>query len=147
MSSSYYDSDSETVSIPSDAEHPPIVPATDKDEWYGLTDGRDVKVITSEIRDVPGDNPDKERFLDIGVMIDGVFVHTSPFRDHTRFTSSSGSKASKFVTQMGANPTAFQPKQLLGLPVIVQVKLVERTDKESGEKIARNHISNIRLKE
>ena len=150
MSNEYnpYASDAEAVSIPSDAEHPPVVPATGKDEWYGLADGRDIKIVTADIRDVPGKGgaPTGEKYLDLGVMIDGVFVHTSPFRDNTKFTSASGSKASKFVKQLGADPNNFVPKQLLGLPVIVQVKLVERTD-ESGEKVSRNHISNIQLRQ
>lgn len=145
----YYPSDSDEVTIPADAEIAPTIPATGKTDWYGLADGRDIKIITSEVRPVKGKGGVEtgERYLDIGVMVDGVFVHTSPYRDHTKFTAASGSKASLFITQLGHNPASFRPAALIGTPVMVQVKLVERTDKETGEKVARNHISNIRLKE
>jgi hypothetical protein len=148
MSENPYATDSEPVSIPTDAEATPVVPATGKDEWYGHGDARDLTILSAEIRPVPGKGgvPTDEQFLDLGVIVDGVFVHTSPFRDHTRFTSSSGSKAAKFVTALGKDPSSFTPAELIGLPVIVQVKLVERTNNETGEKTVRNHISNIQLK-
>jgi hypothetical protein len=143
-----YPSDSDPISIPTDAENPAVVPATGRDEWYGHGDARDLTIVSAEVRNVPGKGgvPTDEHYLDLGVMVDGVFVHTSPFRDHTRFTSASGSKAAKFVKALGKDPTNFNAAELVGLPVIVQVKLVERTNQESGEKVSRNHISNIQLK-
>jgi hypothetical protein len=142
-----YPSDSEPVSIPTDAENPAVVPATGADAWYGHGDARDLTIVSAEVRAVPGKGgaPTDEQYLDLGVMVDGVFVHTSPFRDHTRFTSASGSKAAKFVKALGKDPNNFTAGELVGLPVIVQVKLVERTN-DAGEKVSRNHISNIQLK-
>ena len=127
------------VSIPEGTEQQPVVPSGTYQEGC--------KVVSAKIRQVPGENADKEEYLDIGVAIPTtkgmVFAHTTPFaRHHTRTTVGSGSQVNKFVTQLGHNPADFDTDELVGTMVVVEVNLRAFKNK-AGEEQQQVEITNV----
>lgn len=118
------------VSIPKEVgESPQVAPGR-----YGDEGG--VRVVTSEVRDLPGENPDHGQWWDIGVLIPtdkgGVFAHTQPFGPFkTALTVQSGSKAFLFARQLGiANPEEeFDTDSIMGKDVLAEIKIREWTDR------------------
>jgi hypothetical protein len=95
-----------------------------------------VRVVTSEIRDVPGDNADGNTWWDIGVMVPtdkgGVFAHTQPFGPFkTVLAANSGSKAFLFARQLGFDEPeeGFDTDDILGRDVLVDIKIREWADR------------------
>jgi hypothetical protein len=118
---------------------------------YGDEGG--VKVVTSEIRDVPGDNPDNAQWWDIGILIPtdkgGVFAHTQPFGPFkTVLADHSGSKAFLFARQLGIeNPEEeFDTDCIMGQEVLADVKIREWEDRGTGEIQRRPFIADVFLK-
>lgn len=114
------------VSIPEGTELQPTVPSG--------TYAEGCRVVSAELREVPGDKNKGEYYLDIGVGIPSttgmVFAHTSPFgRHHTRTSKGTGSKVDELLTQLGHNPRDFDTDDLVGIPVVVEVEQRQFTDK------------------
>lgn len=125
------------VQVPQGADERPILPAG----IYG--GGGSARIITAEVRDVPGENKDNEQYLDLGVLVQyqggGIFAHTQPFGgSHTRLTPKSGSKVEAFVARLGFDPRDFDPEDLKELPVILEVGTRKGKDGEE-----RNYIINV----
>jgi hypothetical protein len=130
------------VQIPEGADNQPVVPSGHYAEG--------VKVVTGEVREVPGENADNEVWLDLGVAIPAkggmVFAHTQPFgKYHTRLTPNSGSRVEQFVANLGANPRDFEPEDLKGLDVAVDVELRVYKTKggEEGQRLQINQIGRV----
>jgi hypothetical protein len=110
------------VRIPKTVEDKPtVVPGT-----YG--DDQKVRIVTSEVREVPGKNESGASFWDIGVLIQteqgGVFAHTNPFGPHnTQLANGTGSKANLFARQLGIpNPEEeFDTDDVMGKDVIAEI--------------------------
>jgi hypothetical protein len=130
------------VSVPKTVSDTPTLPSGQ----YG--DEEPVKIVSCNVRDVPGANEDQEIYLDIGCSVPHtsgmVFVHTDPFRQHTRFTENSGSKLYSFLKQLGVpNPEEeFDTDNLIGKDVVVSVHTREYTDKD-GQARTRSSVTNI----
>ena len=127
------------ISIPQGTDQQPVVPSGD------YSDG--CKIVSCQVRAVPGENADKEEYLDIGVAIPSgnvmVFAHTTPFgRVHTRLTRGSGSKVEAFLAQLGVSASDFDTDDLLGTPVAVEVNL-RQFKNQAGEDYQRVEIVNI----
>ena len=127
------------VSIPEGTEVQPTVPSG--------TYAEGCRVVSAEVREVPGDKNKGEFYLDIAVGIPTtggmVFAHTNPFgRNHTRTSKGTGSKVDELVTQLGQNPRDFDTDELVGIPVVVEVEQRQYTDKH-GE--ARNQVNIINI--
>lgn len=117
------------VKIPKEVGDTPSVAAG----RYGEEGG--VRVVTSEIRDLPGENAEG-LWWDIGVLIPtdkgGVFAHTQPYGAFkTSMDVSSGSKAFLFARQLGVpNPEeGFDTDAILGKDALVEVKIREWQDR------------------
>jgi hypothetical protein len=130
------------VSVPEGADQEPVVPSGNYSEG--------VRVVSCSVRQVPGDNPDKEEFLDIGVGIPGkngmAFAHTTPFgRYNTRLSQGSGSRAKMMVTQLGFNYADFDTDEVVGTPCAVEVEMRKYTPKgaKDGETRTVLDITNI----
>jgi hypothetical protein len=127
------------VSVPEGADLQPVLPAGNYAEGC--------RIVTSEVREVPGKNEGNETYLDIGVAIPStggmVFAHTTPFgKYHCRLTKGSGSKVEQFLANIGQNPRDFDPEELVGTNVAVEVNLRQFKTK-SGEEGQRNEIMNL----
>ena len=131
------------MTVPADAE---LQPFLDEGTFGG---DEPVRIHSAEVRDVPGANESQEKYIDIRVGVPSkrglVFVSTNPFRDHTKLTPNSGSKATKFLRALGFADhigDGFDLDGLPGMEVIVQVGV--RKDKDTGQ--VRNWIRNISRK-
>ncbi len=134
------------VSIPKEVGDSPQVAAG----RYGDDGG--VRVVTSEVRDLPGENTTGQ-WWDIGVLIPtdkgGVFAHTQPFGPFkTALDTNSGSKAFLFARQLGiSNPEEeFDTDCILGKDVLADIKIREWEDRSTGEKQQRPFIADVFLK-
>lgn len=127
----------------------PTIPA-------GTYDGR---IIRAEVRTltIRKDTPKAEdiEFIDLGVLVQTPedanghvgtqIVSTSPFNDHTRTAAQSGSKAVKFLKQLGfADPVndGFDLESLMNADVTVTVAYQMGKDG-----IPRNWVKDIALKQ
>ena len=137
------------MNIPSDSGRQPTAPAG----TYGA--GGDAKIVGVELREVPGERNKGEYFLAINTMVQvpdlgGVFVRSSPFRNHTRLTANSGSKVFKFLAQLGIEVPEGSDMEiddeilnelLTGVAVVVDVGF--REYEYQGEKRADNWVKDI----
>lgn len=126
------------VSIPEGASNEPQAPSGHYSEGC--------KIVTAEVREVPGDRNKGEFYLDIGVSIPTstgmVFAHTSPFgRHHTRTGLNTGSKVDEMVAQLGQNPRDFDTDDLTGIPCVVEIEQRQYTDKSGAPRVQHNIIN------
>jgi hypothetical protein len=131
--------------LPQGTEVQPTIPA-------GTYPGRIIKSETRTLKFTTKKGSDEEvEFIDIGALIqtpDTIegsgktqIVSTSPFNDHTRTSTQSGSKAVKFLKQLGfKDPVGegYDLDSLINADVVVTVKFQMGKDG-----VPRNWISDI----
>lgn len=127
------------VSVPEGADQQPVVQSGTYQEGC--------RIVTAEVRDVPGENEKQEQYLDIGVAIPApvgmVFAHTTPFgKFHCRMSKGSGSRVEQFLANLGVNPRDFDTDDLVGMSVAVEVNLRQFKTK-AGEEQQRVEVTNL----
>ena len=120
--------------IDPDSELRPTVPSG----VYG--ENEEATVVSSKQRPMDPNDPDTGEWWDLGIGIRTekgvVFAHTQRLGPHNcQLVKGSGSKAMRFARQLGVQrpEDGFDDQELIGLPVVVEVKLREFVTK-AGEK-------------